>query len=73
MAKTTLSERRYFTTLHEAIEMPNLIEMQLNSYDWFLKEGLRELFDEISPITDFIVRNLELSFLDYYVDTPQFD
>ncbi len=74
MAKpTTTKERRYFTTLHEAVEMPDLIEIQKNSYNAFLKEGLRELFDEISPITDFIGRNLELSFLDYYLDAPKFD
>ena len=73
MAKTTTTERRFFTTLHEAVEMPNLIEVQSNSYQWFLKEGLRELFDEVSPITDFIGRNLELHFLEYYLDEAKFD
>lgn len=70
--KTATKERRYFTELHEAVAMPNLIEVQQNSYDWFIKEGLRELFDEVSPITDFIGRNLELSFLEYYLDDPKF-
>src|SRR5690606_24382199 len=67
-----VQERQYFTHLHEAVEMPNLIEIQLNSYKWFIDEGLRELFDEVSPITDFIGRNLELSFLEYYLDDPKF-
>ncbi|MCX6743733.1 MAG: DNA-directed RNA polymerase subunit beta, partial [Candidatus Parcubacteria bacterium] len=43
------------------------------SYDWFLKQGLRELFDEVSPIKDFGGRNLELSFKEYYLDEPKFD
>lgn len=53
--------------------MPDLIEIQKNSYDWFLQEGLRDLFDEISPISDFIGRDLELYFEDYYLDEPKFD
>jgi DNA-directed RNA polymerase subunit beta len=55
------------------MEPPDLIEVQRRSNDWFLKEGLRELFDEISPITDFIGRDLELYFVDYYLDEPKFD
>ena len=50
MAQTTTHERRFFSKLHEAVEMPDLIEVQSNSYQWFLKDGLRELFDEVSPI-----------------------
>ncbi len=52
--------------------MPDLIEIQKDSYDWFLKEGLAELFDEINPVTDFIGRDLELYFEDYYLDEPKF-
>jgi len=66
-------ERKYFTTLREAIPLTNLIEVQTKSYDWFFREGLKELFDEISPIKDFIGRDLELYFLDYYLDEPKFD
>ena len=61
-------ERRYFTKLNEVIPLPNLIETQLDSYRWFMKDGLRELFDEVNPIRDFIGRDLELFFLDYYLD-----
>ncbi len=67
------TERRYFTTTHETIEMPDLIEAQKTSYDWFMREGLKELFDEISPIQDFTGRDLELHFTDYYLDEPRFD
>ncbi len=53
--------------------MPDLIEVQKDSYDWFIREGLKELFEEISPITDFIGRDLELYFKDYYLDEPKFN
>ncbi len=67
------AERKYFTKLHEATPLPNLIEIQQRSYDWFFRDGLKELFEEISPVRDFIGRDLELSFLDYYLDEPKFD
>jgi len=57
-------------TQREIAEPPNLIEIQLDSYRWFLAEGLRELFDNFSPIEDF-TGNLSLSFLDYYLGEPK--
>jgi len=68
-----LSSRKYFTNQSAAIPMPDLIEVQKDSYAWFLKEGLADLFDEISPITDFIGRDLELHFGKYYFDEPKFN
>jgi len=68
-----LRERRTFNSLKDAIPLPNLVEIQQASYRWFFDEGLKELFDEISPIRDFIGRDLELYFLDYYLDEPKFD
>jgi len=65
--------RKFFTHTHEAIPLPDLIEVQRHSYDWFFREGLRELFDEVSPVKDFIGRDLELHLLDYYLDEPRFD
>lgn len=50
----------------------NFIEIQLESFQWFLKKGLRELFDEISPITDHTGKELELHFLDYKFDPPKY-
>ena len=69
----TLTGRIKFTKIVDAIELPDLIETQKQSYNWFLKDGLKELFEEISPIKDFIGRDLELYFLDYYFDEPKFD
>jgi len=56
--------RYSFAKLNEVLELPNLIEVQRNSYKWFLNEGLREVFHDISPIQDF-TGNLVLEFLDY--------
>jgi DNA-directed RNA polymerase subunit beta len=66
-------ERRSFARITDAIEVPRLIETQVNSFDWFRREGLRELFEEISPITDFTGKNLELHFRDYQFGEPRFD
>ena len=59
--------RMSFSHIDEVLEMPNLIEIQKNSYDWFLKEGLREVFDDVSGITDFN-GNLVLDFVNYKLD-----
>lgn len=67
-----MSKRKSFSELSEVIPMPDLIEIQKDSYRWFIKDGLVELFDEINPITDFIGRDLELYFEDYYLDEPKF-
>ena len=72
-AGSGVTERKYFSEFSEAMSMPDLIEVQKNSYQWFSEEGLADLFDEISPITDFIGRDLELYFEDYYLDEPKFD
>ena len=53
--------------------LPNLIEIQTKSYDWFFKEGLRELLDEISPIEDFTAENYSLTFGEYYLEKPKID
>ena len=51
--------------------LPNLIEVQKNSYDWFVRTGICELLDEISPIEDFTEKNLVLNFTDYVFDAPK--
>ena len=66
-------ERKFFTPIRDFISGGDLIESQKQSYQWFLREGVRELFDEISPITDFTGRDLEIYFGDYYIDEPKFD
>ncbi len=67
------TERRYFTAARDAMALPDLIEIQKTSYKWFLDQGIRELFKEISPIKDFIGRDLELYLVDYLFDEPKFD
>ena len=67
------NERKFFADFREVMPIPDLIEIQKDSCKWFLEEGLAELFDEISPVTDFIGRDLELYFEDYYLDEPKFN
>src|SRR3989344_5706443 len=55
------------------IRQPNLIEIQTASYQWFLKQGLKELFEEVSPIKDYTGKDLELNFKDFYFDEPKYD
>ncbi|HEY4566917.1 MAG TPA: DNA-directed RNA polymerase subunit beta [Savagea sp.] len=64
-------QRRSFARIQEVLELPNLIEIQTASYDWFLKEGLREMFRDISPIEDF-TGNLSLEFVDYKFEEPKY-
>ena len=59
--------RMSFARVKDVTEMPNLIEVQLDSYDWFLREGLHEVFDDINPISNF-TGNLILEFVDYKLD-----
>jgi DNA-directed RNA polymerase subunit beta len=54
------------------VELKDLIATQLESFQWFKTEGLRELFDEINPITDYTGKNFELKFLDYEFGQPKF-
>jgi len=62
--KTGKSFRMSYSRQEEVLEMPNLIEVQKDSYKWFLDEGLNEVFDDISPITDYSGR-LSLEFVDF--------
>ena len=59
--------RMSFSRINEVIDMPNLIEIQKNSYNWFLEEGLREVFHDIAAIEDY-TGNLVLEFIDYRLD-----
>ncbi|WP_041085425.1 DNA-directed RNA polymerase subunit beta [Jeotgalibacillus soli] len=64
-------QRRSFARISEVLELPNLIEIQTASYEWFLEEGLREMFRDISPIEDF-TGNLSLEFIDYSLGEPKY-
>ncbi|EMR06341.1 DNA-directed RNA polymerase subunit beta [Bhargavaea cecembensis DSE10] len=64
-------QRRSFARISEVLELPNLIEIQTKSYEWFLEEGLRDMFRDISPIEDF-TGNLSLEFVDYSLGEPKY-
>ena len=64
-------KRRSFARISEVLELPNLIEIQTSSYQWFLDEGLKEMFSEISPIEDFS-GNLRLEFVGYSLGEPKY-
>ncbi len=67
------NERMTFSKINEVIDMPNLIEIQKDSYKWFVEEGLKEVFRDMTAITDYS-GNLQLSFIDYRLDEkPKYD
>ena len=66
------TERVTYSRIQKVQDLPNLIAVQKDSYNWFLEEGLREVFDDISPISDY-AGSLVLEFVDYYLeDTPKY-
>ena len=67
------AERKPYARIPEVLPIPNLIELQLNSFNWFIENGLRELLDEISPIQDFTGRVMELRFREYEFEAPKYD
>lgn len=73
MAKkpTTSSERVYFTSGDNALPLPNLIAHQKDSWRWFVKKGLSEIFSEINPIDDYTGQKLSLKFGKYYFGEPK--
>lgn len=62
-----INERMSFAKINEVLEMPNLIEVQKNSYKWFIKQGLKEIFEDVDPISDY-TGNLVLDFVGYRFD-----
>ncbi len=64
-------QRRSYAQIEEVLDLPNLIEVQHSSYDWFIKEGLQEMFEDISPIKDF-TGNLVLEFISYEMGEPKY-
>lgn len=67
--KVGRKDRMTFAKINEVSEMPNLIDIQTKSYKWFLDEGLKEVFEDISPIRDY-ANNLTLEFIDYSLSDP---
>src|SRR5512134_3278692 len=65
-------ERMRYSRIPEVLPIPDLIELQRDSFEWFIGHGLRELFDEISPIQDFTGRVMELRFREYEFEQPKY-
>ena len=64
--------RYSFSKINEKLEMPNLIEVQKESYEWFLGEGMKEVLEDVSPLIDY-TGNLFIEFVDYSIDkTPKY-
>lgn len=73
MAKTPVQKRVFLHQNKELLGLPNLIKIQTDAYNWFVDEGLQELFAEVSPIEDFTGKRYALSFKDYHYEVPKFD
>ena len=76
MAKTVtttndLTKRTFFTKVDNLLEVPNLVDHQNRSFQWFVEEGLGEIFAEISPIDDYTGTKLSLRFKDYHFEAPK--
>src|SRR5215213_2767415 len=71
-ASLAAAPRKSYARIPEVLPIPNLIELQLQSFNWFIENGLRELLDEISPIQDFTGRVMELRFKDYEFEAPKY-
>ena len=70
-ASSALTKRRSYARIAEVLEMPNLIEVQRQSYQHFVDVGLKEIFQDVSPITDF-TGNLVLEFVGYSFGEPKY-
>ncbi len=67
-----ISARKFFSTTPDSMALPDLIDVQKESFKWFMDKGLKELFEEVSPIRDYQETDFELSFLDYTFDEPKY-
>jgi DNA-directed RNA polymerase subunit beta len=65
------TKRKHFAKVKRSAPLPDLVELQKSSYGWFLKEGLRELFDEISPVEDFTGKKYELKFGNFFFEDSE--
>ena len=72
MAKTPVQKRVFLHKNKELLSLPNLIKIQTDAYNWFVDEGLKELFAEATPIEDFTGKRYSISFKDYHYEVPKF-
>src|ERR1700719_1660169 len=73
LSSTTPSVRKSYGQIADKLQVGNLIQTQLDSFEWFKREGLLEFFNEINPITDYTGKNCDLRFLDYEFGEPKYD
>lgn len=66
-----MAQRKFFQAPKSHVSLPDLIEIQRNSYEWLMNEGIREILDEISPIYDFTEKSLKLEFADFSFEQPK--
>ena len=66
------AEVKSYARIPQVLDIPNLIENQIQSYEWFNKEGLEEVYREISPIVDYTAKKYELHFLEHYFRAPKY-
>ncbi len=69
--KNNIKERKYYTEKKEIINLPNLVDHQNKSFQWFVEEGLGEILSEISPIDDYTGTKLSIRFKDYHFEDPK--
>lgn len=65
-------KRKYYKPIQTVLDLPNLTEIQTNSYNWFIRDAIAEIFDEVNPIVDFSGKLLSVEFGDYFLDEPKF-
>lgn len=67
-------QQKYFSKYKKPLaEIPDLVELQTQSFDWLIREGIKETFQEFSPIKDYSEKKFELEFLDFQIDEPKYD
>lgn len=67
-----VSKRKYYKPTQVVLELPNLIEIQTESYKWFIRDGIKEVFEEVNPIIDYSGNQFALSFGDWFLDEPKY-
>lgn len=72
-SKSSLTRRKLFHDLGQLVSLPNLIESQKKSYEWFFEKGLVDLLEEVSPIEDYTKKNFSISFLGFKREEPKLD
>ena len=71
LAPSEQSDYKTFNSIRNTVDVPNLVQVQVNSFDWLKTDGLKDLFDEISPIEDFSGGRFDLRFLNHEIRKPK--